>query len=272
MLAIVGVCLPDVAICYQFQENYIAMLIGDDATKELVEKVSQEFREASPDCPGSDSLTHQYIVPGACEMHVVPAIRYLWMQIIAHENGTWSVDEARRHHDMFWQRCGSHDDPKWEALKKPDAPPVRIANMDDSGWNDGQRARSIGQLHQFIQLYHQCLDYNPEDVDNIAREFLEASPNCPGPGSLFSEYQHPVGKDESWAQLSVLHMRNISRWLTNPEGFSEFHSTIQDQMRALTTDTQGRPPWVYSPDLIFVHHKNCKGHGKKSVAHDESKK
>jgi hypothetical protein len=37
------------------------MMIGDDATKEQVDKLSQEFREASPNCPGRDSLTQQYI-------------------------------------------------------------------------------------------------------------------------------------------------------------------------------------------------------------------
>jgi hypothetical protein len=61
MLAVVGWALPDVAICYRYQENYIAMMIGDDATKEQVDKLSQEFREASPNCPGRDSLTQQYI-------------------------------------------------------------------------------------------------------------------------------------------------------------------------------------------------------------------
>jgi hypothetical protein len=110
-------------------------------------------------------------------------------------------------------------------------------------------------LRDSIQKYHPCLYNNREEVERIAQEFIEASPNSPGPDSVFSEYEHPVCKDKQRSQLDVLHLRCITRELTCPEGSSEFYSTIKDQIRALQTATRDIPEWG---DVVFVHHKNCR--------------
>jgi hypothetical protein len=142
---------------------------------------------------------------------------------------------------------------------------LSIANMEEAEYSaelDRLRARSVRHLHRLIQMYHPCLVHNSEDVGRIAQEFIESKGGCPSPDSLFHEYKHPIGKDELWSQIEVLHIRSAARVRHGPEGLDEFYETITPQLRALETAARGRPLCLDNPDLIFVHHRNCKGHGK----------
>jgi hypothetical protein len=99
-MSIAKCCFPDVNVCYKFAENYAAMMIGEQCDEETLAQICREFKASSPSCPGTDSLACRYIVPGAVDSHIVPTLRYLWMQIVAHEGGSWSIQEARRFRDI----------------------------------------------------------------------------------------------------------------------------------------------------------------------------